>query len=87
MEVLSQVQNVVMEHAFTIGIGLLVLVVLVGITWYWMSRPAAKSEVLENQARVNGTTLDAPPDVPASALSPEPQIGNVVQENTEDQTE
>ncbi len=55
MEVLSQVQAVVVEHAFTIGVGLLVAVILAGIAWYSMSRltSSPKSDVLVNQARMN----------------------------------
>ena len=65
MEVLAQAQNIVMEHAFTIGIGLLIATVVAGIAWYWMSRGSAKSDVLENQARVNSAEM--------MPMSPPPQ--------------
>ncbi len=68
MEAFSQVQNVVVEHAFTIGIGLLIAVVVAGIAWYWMSRGSSKSSVLENQARVNSVEMD----IPSAAAAPEP---------------
>jgi hypothetical protein len=69
MEVLSQVQSMVVEHAFTIGLGLLVAVILAGGVWYWMSRGSVKSNVLENNARVNNMdTMNVPP----SAASAEP---------------
>ena len=69
MEVLSQVQSMVVEHAFTIGLGLLVAVILAGGVWYWMSRGSVKSSVLENNARVNNMdTMNVPP----SATSDEP---------------
>lgn len=83
MEVLSQVQNVVMEHVFTIGIGLLIAAVIAGIAWYWMSRGPTKSAVLENQARVNAVAMDAPP----SALSPEPHEQPLENENSESQVD
>jgi len=61
MDVLAQVQGIVMEHAFTIGIALLVTLVIAGIVWFSMSRSSgSKSEVLVNQARVNGATTDSP---------------------------
>ena len=69
MEVLSQVQNVAVAHAFTIGIGLLVAVVIAAVAWYWMSSGSKKDTVLENQARVNTAELDA---IPTSAQAPEP---------------
>ena len=69
MDVLAQAQTLVVEHAFTIGIGLLVAILFVGIVWYWMSRGSKKSDVLENQARVNTAELDA---IPTSAQAPEP---------------
>lgn len=84
MEVLSQVQSVVVEHAFTIGIGLLVAALVAAVIWYWMSSRVQKnSSVLENQARVN----DAELDVPVSAQSPEPHSQvehNAEQEVTEE---
>jgi len=69
MEVLSQVQSMVVEHAFTIGLGLLAAVLLAGGLWYWMSRGSAKSPVLENNARVNNTNTI---NMPESAASDEP---------------
>ena len=56
MEVLAQAQTLVVEHAFTIGIGLLVAALIAGAIWFWMSRNGSKSPVLENQARVNEAT-------------------------------
>lgn len=69
MEVLSQVQSMVVEHAFTIGLGLLAAVLLAGGVWYWMSRGSSKSPVLENNARVNNTNTM---NMPESAASDEP---------------
>lgn len=70
----------VVEHAFIVGLGLLIAVIIAGVTWYWFSRTrgASKSSVLENQARVNsadldGPMVDSPIDAPSSALAPEPQ--------------
>ena len=81
MEVLSQVQSVVVEHAFMIGVGLLVAVVIAAVAWYSMSCPSSnslqKGSVLENQARVNSAELD----VPASAQAPEPHSQAVEQED------
>ena len=53
MEVLAKAQSLLVEHTFTIGITLLVVVLFVGVLWYSMSRSVTKSPVLENQARVN----------------------------------
>ena len=60
MDVLAQAQTLVVEHAFTIGIGLLVAALIAAAAWFWMSRSSSKSPVLENQARVNEATTDAP---------------------------
>lgn len=60
MDVLAQAQTLVVEHAFTIGIGLLVAALIAAAAWFWMSRSSSKSPVLENQARVNQATTDAP---------------------------
>jgi hypothetical protein len=66
MDVLAQAQTLVVEHAFTIGIGLLVAVLIAAGVWFWMSRSSSKKSVLENQARVNETTTDTPmPDMPS----------------------
>ena len=53
MEVLAQVQSLAVEHAFTIGIGLLVAALIAGAIWFWMSRGGRKNPDLENHARVN----------------------------------
>lgn len=66
MDVLAQAQTLVVEHAFTIGIGLLVAALIAGAVWFWMSRSSSKSSVLENQARVNeASTASATPDLPS----------------------
>ena len=75
---LQKVQALVVEHAFTIGIGLLVAVLIAGVAWYWMSRGSGKSPILENQARVNQAEM-APredqqrPPFPPSAMGDEPR--------------
>jgi len=66
MDVLAQAQTLVIEHAFTIGIGLLVAALIAGAVWFWMSRSNSKSSVLENQARVNeASTATATPEMPS----------------------
>jgi hypothetical protein len=66
MDVLAQAQTLVVEHAFTIGIGLLVAALIAGAIWFWMSRNGSKSSVLENQARVNEATTATPtPEMPS----------------------
>ena len=66
MDVLAQAQTLVVEHAFTIGIGLLVAVLIAAGVWFWMSRSSSKSSVLENQARVNEASTGNPtPDLPS----------------------
>jgi hypothetical protein len=85
---LQKVQALVVEHAFTIGIGLLVAVLIAGVAWYWMSRGSNKSDVLENQARVNeadmGNGQERPP-FPSSAMAGEPPgpSAEVSEENME----
>ena len=69
MEVLSQVQSIIAEHAFTLGIGLLVATVIAAIAWYWMSR-GSKNTILENQARINTVEID----IPEAAAAAEPQM-------------
>ncbi len=64
MDVLAQAQTLVVEHAFTIGIGLLVAVLIAAGVWFWMSRSSPKSSVLENQARVNEAST-ATPEMPS----------------------
>ena len=64
MDVLAQAQTLVVEHAFTIGIGLLVAALIAAAVWFWMSRNSSKSPVLENQARMNEATT-ATPDLPS----------------------
>ncbi len=56
MSVLEQAQEFVSEHAFTIGVGFLVAVLIAAAAWFWISRSSSKSPVLENQARVNEAT-------------------------------
>jgi hypothetical protein len=53
MEVLAKAQTLVVEHAFTISIVLVALVLLAGVAWFAMSRSVTKSPELENKARVN----------------------------------
>ena len=84
---LQKVQALVMEHAFTIGIGLLVAVLVAGIAWYWMSRGPVKSDVLVNQARVNDADVSGPPvrgAFPASSMADEPPSPLKVQNDEEE---
>jgi len=53
MEVLAKAQTLVVEHAFTISMVLLGLVLLAGVAWFAMSRNVTKSPELENNAKVN----------------------------------
>ena len=53
MEVLAKAQSFAEEHAVTIGVCLLVVVLLAGVAWFTMTRNTTKSDVLENAARVN----------------------------------
>jgi hypothetical protein len=60
MEVLAKAQTLVVEHAFTISMVLLGLVLLAGVAWFAMSRSVTKSPELENKARVNeASTMQA----------------------------
>jgi len=89
---LQKVQALVMEHAFTIGIGLLVAVLIAGVAWYWMTRGSNKGSVLENQARINEADLGPSqprPPFPASAMAGEPPgpPAEVQQENMDKERE
>ena len=61
MEVLAKAQVLVVEHAFTISMVLLGLVLLAGLAWFAMSRSVTKSPELENKARVNEASMQGPP--------------------------
>jgi ABC-type lipoprotein release transport system permease subunit len=70
----------VVEHAFTIGIGLLVAVLIAGVVWFSMSRTSTKNTVLENNSRVNEMTSEPQPEMPTqeqleemAKYSPPPQ--------------
>ena len=67
MDVLSQVQGIVVEHAFTIGIALLVTLVIAGIVWFYMSRSGSgeKNDFLANQARMDQMNMN-PGAIPIS---------------------
>ena len=70
MEVLAKAQTLVVEHAFTISMVLVALVLLAGVAWFSMSRSVTKSPELENKARVNeASTLQAQPP-PQESLMP-----------------
>jgi hypothetical protein len=60
MEVLAKAQGLVVEHAFTIGICLLVALLLAGLVWFSISSSKSKSQVLENKARVNDASMESP---------------------------
>ena len=62
---------------YTIGIGLVVLVVAAAVAWYYLgSRQAASSAPLENMARVNEATIGGHPpmnEVVQPEHEPQPQ--------------
>jgi hypothetical protein len=64
MDSLAKVQAFVTENAQNIGIGLVVVVLLLGVAWFLMSRNQAKSPELENMARVNESTTAPPEKIP-----------------------
>ena len=66
MELLAQVQTMVVEQAFTVGMGLLVALIAAVIAWFWFSRGSSvkKSDVLVNQARVNEADMDGQGSMP-----------------------
>lgn len=85
MDVLAQVQGIVMEHAFTIGIALLITLVIAGIVWFYMSSSSPK-EALVNQARVNGATTDSPnPNQESQEESPPSVPYGVPEEGSENE--
>jgi len=64
MDSLAKVQAFVSENAQNIGIGLVVLVLLLGVAWFVMTRSQPKSSVLENSARVNEASTTPPTQLP-----------------------
>lgn len=92
MDVLAKAQSLVAEHAFTIGIGLLIMVLIAAFVWFSMSRSVVKSSVLENQSRVNEATTSSEEQMPsqeqleemakynAQAQEPEQQGDNLANE-------
>lgn len=64
MEVLAQAQSLVVEHAFTIGICLLIATLLAGLVWFSMSGSRSKNQVLENKARVNDVSTESSSEIP-----------------------
>jgi hypothetical protein len=64
MEVLAQAQSLAVEHAFTIGICLLLAVLLAGLVWFSMSGTKSKSGALENKARVNEASTSPNAEIP-----------------------
>lgn len=83
MEVVAQIQSLVQEHAFFIGVGLLVLVAAVAVAWFWMSRGGSsgsseEGKVLVNQARMNEADMGPGPQeggmpmIPPSAMGAPP---------------
>jgi hypothetical protein len=74
MEVLAKAQTLVVEHAFTISMVLIALVLLAGVAWFSMSRSVTKSPELENKARVNeASTLQAHPPPQESSMPTQEQ--------------
>ena len=69
METLAKVQTFVSENTQNIGIGLVVVVLLLGVAWFLMSRSPTKSPELENMARVNESTT-----APAEKLPTQEQV-------------
>jgi hypothetical protein len=63
-EQLAQAKSFVEEHAFTLGIGLLLAAVIAAAVWFWMSRNGSGKAVLENSARVNDTTTSPEDHMP-----------------------
>jgi hypothetical protein len=74
MEVLAKAQSLVVEHAFTISMVLLALVLLAGLAWFAMSRSVTKSPELENKARVNEASMQGPPQGQETALPTQEQL-------------
>jgi len=71
MEVLAKAQTLVVEHAFTISMVLLAVVLLAGVAWFAMSRTVTKSPELENKARVNEASMQGPPETQPQAQGSE----------------
>lgn len=60
MEFLNTVQKLLQEHMYTVGIGLVVLVAVAAVAWYYLGRQGSSSAdraPLENMARVNEATM------------------------------
>jgi hypothetical protein len=65
MDVLAKAQSLVVEHAFTIGICLLIAVLLAGLMWFSMSGNSQKNPALVNKARVNDATTEPESQMPS----------------------
>jgi len=61
---LAQAKSFVEEHAFTLGLGLLLAAIKSAAAWFWMSRNGSGKSVLENNSRVNDTSTAPEDQVP-----------------------
>lgn len=82
MEVLAQAKSLVVEHAFTIGICLLIATLLAGLVWFSMSSSKSKSQVLENKARVNEASTE-----PSSEIPPQEYVEEMAKRATQEQAQ
>ena len=82
MEVLAQAQSLVLEHAFTIGICLLIATLLAGLVWFSMSSSKTKGQVLENKARVNDVSTE-----PSSEIPPQEYVEEMARRASQEQAQ
>jgi uncharacterized protein HemX len=69
MEYVEKAQVLFKENTTQVAVGLLLVVVLVAVAWYYLGRKSVSNDagVLENQARVNATTTDAQNEPPPTS--------------------
>lgn len=93
MEYVEKAQVLFKEKTSQVTVGLLLVVVLVAVAWYYLGRKSVSNDtgVLENQARVNATTTDAQNKMPPTSTGNSQEelekqlssIGNVKEERGE----
>jgi hypothetical protein len=93
MEYVEKAQALLKENTTQVAVGLLLVVVLVAVAWYYLGRKSVSNDagVLKNQARVNATTTDAQNEMPPTSTGNSQEdlekqlssMGNVREEQSE----
>jgi hypothetical protein len=93
MEYVEKAQVLLKENTTQVAVGLLLVVVLVAVAWYYLGRKSSSNDagVLENQARVNAVSTDAQNGMPPTSTGNSQEelekqlssMGNVREEQSE----